>query len=186
MHSAETLYLIALCGTILGIAAGYLLSKWKAPSALKQQQLQQELEALQQQQQQYQQQVANHFSETAELVNTMTDSYRNVHEHLAAGAQLLAAEHSDTALTALDSNSTERNGPLVIEQGLSAVETEQPDVTSPTASDPTTPDKSPPAAPAQLLQPGDGADAPAVDSVAPPDYQQQSNRPAPTPVKTEP
>jgi uncharacterized membrane-anchored protein YhcB (DUF1043 family) len=37
----------------------------------------------------YRSQVTSHFQETARRVNAMTESYRNVHEHLAQGAQSL-------------------------------------------------------------------------------------------------
>jgi len=121
MYPVETLYLIALCGPVLGLVAGYLFAKRRAPSALKQRQLQQQVEQLTLHQQQYQQQVSDHFSETAELVNTMTNSYQNVHQHLAQGAQLLAAEHGDTALIALgESRSDQDPAPLAIEQDLEA------------------------------------------------------------------
>lgn len=38
----------------------------------------------------YQHDVAEHFAETSELVNDLTQSYRNVHEHLAKSALKLA------------------------------------------------------------------------------------------------
>jgi uncharacterized protein len=38
----------------------------------------------------YQRDVAEHFAQTSQLVNNMTQSYREVHEHLASGALKLA------------------------------------------------------------------------------------------------
>jgi uncharacterized membrane-anchored protein YhcB (DUF1043 family) len=48
----------------------------------------------------YQDEVNDHFQQTADLVNNLTNSYREVHEHLAKGAQNLAtADLSEQFLT---------------------------------------------------------------------------------------
>jgi len=133
MHSVETLYLVALCGPALGLVAGYLFAKRRGPTALKQRQLQQQIEELTQHQQQYQQQVADHFSKTAQLVNTMTNSYRDVHNHLAAGAQLLAGGQADTALIALD------NEPMEPDIALLAIEQDSESINGATAAEHTGP-----------------------------------------------
>jgi len=40
----------------------------------------------------YQQQVENHFAKTSELIDELTDSYKNVFEHLSESAQSLLTE----------------------------------------------------------------------------------------------
>ena len=57
----------------------------------------------------YQRDVAEHFSQTAALVNNLTQAYREVHEHLANGALKLATpaisrQIIDSANNSLDSN----------------------------------------------------------------------------------
>ena len=41
---------------------------------------------------QYRDKVEDHFLQTADLVNDMTQAYRSVHEHLSKGAQVLCSE----------------------------------------------------------------------------------------------
>lgn len=68
-----------LAGGIIGLAIGRNASPQnKAAEELKEQ-----LEHNKAQQQEYQQEVAEHFAETAKLVNSMNQSYKEVHEHLA-------------------------------------------------------------------------------------------------------
>ncbi len=59
----------------------------------------------------YRRQVDHHFVRTAELVNQMTESYRQVHEHLSSGARDLCSEAgrrlaSDASLDALSTEDT--------------------------------------------------------------------------------
>lgn len=59
----------------------------------------------------YRRQVDHHFVRTAELVNQLTESYRQVHEHLSSGARDLCSEAgrrlaSDASLDALSAEDT--------------------------------------------------------------------------------
>ena len=80
--------IIALLAALAGIVAGSLITAWlvrrpgnpTSPSALKE-----ELET-------YREQVADHFADTAALVNRMTDSYKEVFDHLESGASRLIDE----------------------------------------------------------------------------------------------
>ena len=60
-------------------------------------QLQLELEQLKERFTDYRDQVTQHFMRTSDLVQEMTQSYRAVYEHLAAGAQHLCSEPEDAA-----------------------------------------------------------------------------------------
>jgi hypothetical protein len=97
----ELLIAIALGTTIVGLFAGYLIAQRTAPSQQSQKQLQSHLQDLQQQQENYQHEVTEHFVETANLLNQLTNSYTDVHNHLAKGAQLLAGESASNSLQAL-------------------------------------------------------------------------------------
>lgn len=73
---------------ILGAAAGAFLTKRQAPDR-RVQELETLLQDLQARHDRYQNEVSDHFSETAERVNELTQRYREVHQHLVQGAQLL-------------------------------------------------------------------------------------------------
>ncbi len=74
-----------LLGTTLGcIAAWMILSREN-----KTQQLEVELNELKGHFTDYRDQVTRHFMQTSSLVQTMTESYRDVYEHLASGAKRL-------------------------------------------------------------------------------------------------
>ncbi|GAA6150800.1 YhcB family protein [Pseudoteredinibacter isoporae] len=75
-----------LAGGIIGLAIGRSTSpQSKATETLKE-----ELEQLKEEQRDYQHEVAEHFAETADLVNNMNQSYKAVHEHLANSALKLS------------------------------------------------------------------------------------------------
>lgn len=50
----------------------------------------------------YQRDVAQHFAQTTELVNTLTESYRDMHEHLAHGALTLSTPEISRQLLSPD------------------------------------------------------------------------------------
>ena len=74
-----------LLGTTLGCIAAWLIVSREN----KTQQLEVELNELKGHFTDYRDQVTRHFMQTSSLVQTMTDSYRDVYEHLASGAKRL-------------------------------------------------------------------------------------------------
>ncbi|ARN76400.1 hypothetical protein BST96_12540 [Oceanicoccus sagamiensis] len=97
----ELVITVAIAAAIIGLVAGYIITQRTSPSRQSQQQLEQHLNEMQQQQESYQSEVSEHFVETAELLNQLTTSYRDVHTHLAKGAQLLAGDNASQSLKAL-------------------------------------------------------------------------------------
>lgn len=73
-------------GVIIGVIATY---RFSSASPVKIRRLQEELDELQETHKAYKDNVSDHFSTTAELVQQMTESYRDVYHHLASGAQSL-------------------------------------------------------------------------------------------------
>jgi len=73
------------CGIACGIGIAYLMPG----SRQRTQELQEKLQSLQQEFDSYHDQVGQHFQQTSELVQKMTESYRDVYEHLAIGSQVL-------------------------------------------------------------------------------------------------
>lgn len=104
MYSLELLLTVGLAAAIIGLVAGYLITQRTSPSEQSQRQMENRLKELQQQQENYQHEVSEHFVETAKLLNQMTDSYREVHKHLAKGAQLLAGDSASQSLKSLSEN----------------------------------------------------------------------------------
>lgn len=101
MYSLNTLLVVCLLTAAVGLLAGFLLSQRKGSSGKAQRQLESHLTELQQQQQTYQTEVTEHFEETAKLLDQLTSSYRDVHNHLAQGAHLLAEESVGESLQML-------------------------------------------------------------------------------------
>ena len=108
MYSLSTLIITALfclaIGASLGAFALYLFRHQVLGRDLEQRlhQAESELQA-------YQRNVAEHFAQTSELVNNLTQAYREVHEHLAEGALKLATpaisrQIIDSANSGLSSN----------------------------------------------------------------------------------
>lgn len=79
-------------GIAFGVGIGYILFG----STKRTKELRAEMEALQQQFDDYRSQVGTHFLRTSELVQKMTDSYRDVYEHLASGSQALCQDPVST------------------------------------------------------------------------------------------
>jgi uncharacterized membrane-anchored protein YhcB (DUF1043 family) len=72
-------------GIACGIGVAYLMPGTRRRA----QELQDKLNSLQQKYDSYHEQVGQHFLKTSELVEKMTESYRDVYEHLATGSQAL-------------------------------------------------------------------------------------------------
>ena len=79
--------LVYLLMFILGAAAGVVFTKRQAPDR-RVQELESLLQDLQVRHDRYQSDVSDHFSETAERVNELTQRYREVHQHLIQGCLL--------------------------------------------------------------------------------------------------
>jgi uncharacterized membrane-anchored protein YhcB (DUF1043 family) len=92
VYSLNTLLIICMTTAVIGIFVGFVINQRKGTSGKAQRQLESHLSELQQQQQSYQTEVTEHFQETAKLLDQLTNSYRDVHNHLAEGAHLLAGE----------------------------------------------------------------------------------------------
>jgi len=74
---------------LLGLGIGFLLGRNNNSDLKRQTQLSQQLQAAHTEMAEYKEQVNLHFADTAAAVNQLTDSYRNVHQQLAKGAQSL-------------------------------------------------------------------------------------------------
>lgn len=73
-------------GLVVGGGAGFFLARLDDFSKKERQAMQEKLAEAEKQMANYKHEVTEHFIETAGLINTMTESYQAVHEHLAKGA----------------------------------------------------------------------------------------------------
>lgn len=87
------LWLTGIVCLAIGVAAGLLIARQRQLGGpVKVSELETQIENLQRTQTEYREQVSEHFNTSAELVQQMTESYRDVYQHLAAGAQSLCTE----------------------------------------------------------------------------------------------
>ena len=85
----QTFILVIACFAI-GAAVGALLTNRLSSQNQKTQELEKHLHKAHEDLKSYQQEVTHHFAETAGLLKKMAESYRDVHNHLALGANQLA------------------------------------------------------------------------------------------------
>ena len=82
----SSVWIIGIVALAIGAVIGYLLGRSGGDNS-QQEQLTKQLEETQQELNGYKEQVNTHFARTAELVNNLTESYKEVHQHLASSAQ---------------------------------------------------------------------------------------------------
>ncbi|MEY3668110.1 MAG: hypothetical protein RL572_1650 [Pseudomonadota bacterium] len=84
-------WVIGFICLVVGAATGYLLAGRVSASPGRIAELETQLQEIQRSHSRYRDEVSEHFSTTADLVQQMTDSYRDVYQHLASGAQDLCS-----------------------------------------------------------------------------------------------
>ncbi|UTW13987.1 YhcB family protein [Marinobacterium rhizophilum] len=94
----NSIWIIGAAALAIGGLIGYLLGR-SGSDAGQRQVLSKQLDDTQAELATYKEDVTEHFEKTAELVNQLTNTYRDVHQHLASGAQSLC--ENDTASLAL-------------------------------------------------------------------------------------
>lgn len=95
------IWLVGILCFVIGLVAGALLFRQFLSDAAQIHKITQELEQLQETHQDYRQSVYSHFENTAQLVNALTQSYKDLYERLARDADILCPEEvsSQLALT---------------------------------------------------------------------------------------
>jgi uncharacterized protein len=85
------IWLTAIGCLTVGVIIGVVFSSRLNSSASRVQELQSQIRDLKDNHHTYRDNVSDHFSMTADLVQHMTESYREVYQHLATGAQDLCS-----------------------------------------------------------------------------------------------
>ncbi|WP_160171815.1 YhcB family protein [Endozoicomonas elysicola] len=88
----NVLWFVGSLAFLAGILCGALVYHLLSGSKSRNGKLENQLDELQQEFKEYQERVGDHFTTSAHLVNKLTDTYRDVHEHLANGAEGLCKD----------------------------------------------------------------------------------------------
>ena len=102
--SREMLLAAGAVLAILGLLFGYLLGRRTSTATQKYREVERKLDQVLQDKKVYEDEVVEHFTETAKLLNNLTDSYRDVHNHLAKGAGTLCQGQGPVSLERLENN----------------------------------------------------------------------------------
>jgi uncharacterized protein len=90
VENNSLIWIAAILGLLAGIGIGGALALWFTPAQQRSRDLARLLQEKTDELKNYQQDVTRHFSQTATLLGDLANSYRDVHNHLAQGAQQLA------------------------------------------------------------------------------------------------
>jgi len=86
VFSLSTLIVAVIAGLIVGGLAGTFIARAMSPQEKQNRELASKLAEAEEKLLNYQQDVNDHFAQTSQLINNMTHSYKEVHEHLASSA----------------------------------------------------------------------------------------------------
>lgn len=128
MEEISVLWFVGSLAFLGGILCGALVYHLLSGSKTRNGKLEGQLDEMQQEFKEYQQQVGDHFTTSAHLINKLTDAYRDVHEHMANGAENLCEdEEVRTRLgDSLLSSNALLSGKVIKRRNERAKPTEQP------------------------------------------------------------
>lgn len=86
-------WLIGICCFLGGAAAGAVLFKMFRSDEVRVEALEQQLQSLTDEHEHYKTNVHAHFSSSAQLLNRLTESYKDVYVHMADGARSLCPDY---------------------------------------------------------------------------------------------
>lgn len=98
------IWLVAVGCLAVGVVIGVVLASRMNTSPSRVQELENQIRSLKESHGEYRDNVSDHFSMTAELVQHMTQSYREVYQHLATGAQDLCPTEVASKLLPTDND----------------------------------------------------------------------------------
>jgi len=104
------IWLASLGGLALGVILGVVFASRLNTTPSRVKELESQLKSLEQQHASYKDEVSDHFNGTAELIQQMTESYKDVYQHLAIGAQELCSGEVAKKLLPAGSDTVFENG----------------------------------------------------------------------------
>ena len=94
MEDVNVLWFVGSLAFLAGLMGGALLYHLLAGPRSDRGKLEEQLKDLEGEFKDYQDSVSEHFNTTAHLINKLTDSYKDVYEHMATGAESLCDDDS--------------------------------------------------------------------------------------------
>lgn len=88
----SSVWVIGIVALAIGAVIGYLMGRSGETDTSAQDALTKQLNDARQELKDYKEEVNSHFAQTADLVNNLTESYREVHQHLASSSQQLCGD----------------------------------------------------------------------------------------------
>ncbi|MDG1937966.1 MAG: DUF1043 family protein [Pseudomonadales bacterium] len=98
MFDFSFLVFIGFVAAVIGLLVGIGLYRNVGGAENKVRELNQALADAEAKNKQYQQHVADHFSQTALMLNDLTEKYKDIHQHLALGADQLCRDENGQSL----------------------------------------------------------------------------------------
>lgn len=102
-----SLTIVIIVGAVLfivGLGLGALFGRRSSPASQRQREVELKLDQLLQEKRAYEDEVVEHFTDTATLLNNLTERYRDVHNHLAKGASALCQGRGPVSLERLENS----------------------------------------------------------------------------------
>lgn len=103
MYSLTIVIASAVVCLLVGLGLGLLAGRRSSAEGRKYREVERKLDQVIQDKRAYEDEVVEHFAKTAKLLNGLTDSYRDVHNHLATGAATLCQGQGPISLERLQS-----------------------------------------------------------------------------------
>lgn len=98
------IWLVAIGCLAIGVVVGVVIASRISSSPSRVRELETQIRKLKESHTEYKDSVSDHFGMTAELIQHMTESYREVYQHLASGAQDLCSNEVANKLLPADSD----------------------------------------------------------------------------------
>ncbi|MCB1695763.1 MAG: DUF1043 family protein [Halioglobus sp.] len=101
-YSLNIVIIVGVALLLMGLGLGLVVGRRTSSAARRQREAELKLDQLLQDKKAYEDEVVEHFSDTAKLLNSLTERYRDVHNHLAKGANTLCQGRGPVSLELLD------------------------------------------------------------------------------------
>jgi uncharacterized membrane-anchored protein YhcB (DUF1043 family) len=113
-YSITIVILTGVVLLVIGAVLGLVLGRRTSTAAQELREAQLKLDQVLQDKRAYEDEVVGHFTETATLLNRLTEQYREVHNHLAQGAETLCQGRGPVSLGELGHNRDESEIPAYL------------------------------------------------------------------------
>ena len=101
-YAIEVLIAVGAALLVIGLLIGLSIGRRTSAAGQKYREVERKLDQVLQDKKLYEDEVVEHFTETAQLLNNLTESYRSVHNHLSAGAGNLCQGRGPVSLDRLE------------------------------------------------------------------------------------